>query len=65
MAMTKKEIDGHIDHYNAYQSLPLEVMTGLFDAALTVASLHERGAQADSADEAKPAPAKRAKKGAE
>ena len=61
MAMTKKEIDGHIDHYNAYKSLPLEVMNELFASALTVAALSEKPAEAD----ATPAPAKRTKKGVE
>ena len=39
MALTVKEVEQHIDHYNVYRELPVEVMQELFAAALTVATL--------------------------
>lgn len=57
MALTKKELKEHQDVYNLYRTIPLEVVTELFELALSAPD-------AVAKDEA-PAPAKRTKKAAE
>lgn len=40
--MTVDEIHGYVTHYNAFKSLPDEIMENLFASALTVAILCDR-----------------------
>lgn len=45
--MTVDEIHGHMTHYNAFKSLPTEVMEDLFTSALTLAVMFDQEAAAE------------------